>query len=424
MKEFDSIIDSPQVSTAKGAMIGLALGEALRTGAYLPVIERPSTDVSSSLYTEKRGLWRDLSLAVALSDSLLANGRLDSNDLKCRYSNWRKENAAISTVEHFQIGNNLNRSLNRYESWKEESLPIYQTFPDEDACLARIAPICVFFSPYKGESLANIMQTIKISCEVTHQSHQAVIASQMVAGLLYQRLRLSTQSKAEFLASLHSRNIVQNIEVPCTIAEEIIRGDYQNKHRHELTSETALGSLEAALWCFYHSDNFAKGALLAANSDNELSSTSTIYGQIAGAFYGASELPQEWCRAMTDIVEINRLSDLLIWTPPSAQLVDIVARSERFISKGESPIVPELYFDIYRHQLLSKCSGIIENNVLLEGGVDEYVCRINEFSYTQAIQFIAAVVHRDLHKAGFLEFMDKRGVLAHWHLHISKFVNT
>ena len=52
-------------------------------------------------------------------------------------------------------------------------------------------------------------------------------------------------------------------------------------------------SLEAALWAFDRSDSFGEGALLAVNLGDDADTTGAIYGQIAGAFYGAEQIPAE-----------------------------------------------------------------------------------------------------------------------------------
>lgn len=45
-------------------------------------------------------------------------------------------------------------------------------------------------------------------------------------------------------------------------------------------------SLEAALWAFYKTENFKEGCLLAVNLGDDADTTGTVYGQIAGVYYG------------------------------------------------------------------------------------------------------------------------------------------
>jgi ADP-ribosylglycohydrolase len=59
-------------------------------------------------------------------------------------------------------------------------------------------------------------------------------------------------------------------------------------------TDYVVESLEAALWAFDRSRSFREGALLAVNLGNDADTTGAIYGQLAGAFYGAEQIPPEW----------------------------------------------------------------------------------------------------------------------------------
>ena len=67
--------------------------------------------------------------------------------------------------------------------------------------------------------------------------------------------------------------------------------------------------MEAALWAFHESDNFREGALLTANLGNDADTTAAIYGQLAGAHYGAEAIPAEWRERLTMAVEIASMAD-------------------------------------------------------------------------------------------------------------------
>jgi ADP-ribosylglycohydrolase len=52
--------------------------------------------------------------------------------------------------------------------------------------------------------------------------------------------------------------------------------------------------MEAALWAFHFSTSFREGALLSANLGDDADTTTAIYGQLAGAYYGEEGIPVEW----------------------------------------------------------------------------------------------------------------------------------
>ena len=75
-------------------------------------------------------------------------------------------------------------------------------------------------------------------------------------------------------------------------------------------------SLEAVLWAFYHTQNFKDGCLkvgkdfyggitqlpllnffvLLVNLGDDADTVGAIYGQLAGAYYGADAIPEDWRR--------------------------------------------------------------------------------------------------------------------------------
>ena len=73
----------------------------------------------------------------------------------------------------------------------------------------------------------------------------------------------------------------------------------QNERTQEIKGTGYIvDSLEAALWAFDRSRSFRVGALLAVNLGNDADTTGAIYGQLAGAFYGAEQIPPEWMPQM------------------------------------------------------------------------------------------------------------------------------
>ena len=95
----------------------------------------------------------------------------------------------------------------------------------------------------------------------------------------------------------------------------IASGSFRKKDPPEIRGTGyVVDSLEAALWAFDRSNSFRGGALLAVNLGDDADTTGAIYGQIAGAFYGAEQIPPEW-RAKLTMRELitefaNKLHDL------------------------------------------------------------------------------------------------------------------
>ena len=68
---------------------------------------------------------------------------------------------------------------------------------------------------------------------------------------------------------------------------------------------------EAALWAFHSSQSFDEGALMAANLGDDADTTAAIYGQIAGAYYGAEAIPPKWRSKLAHRELITEMADSL-----------------------------------------------------------------------------------------------------------------
>jgi ADP-ribosyl-[dinitrogen reductase] hydrolase len=118
---------------------------------------------------------------------------------------------------------------------------------------------------------------------------------------------LNGRSKEELL----SPGFYQGSLVP-EIAE-VAAGSFKQKNPPAIAGTGyVVKSLEAALWVFYRSDTFEKGALLAANLGDDADTTAAVFGQLGGAFYGVDAIPAKWLAklAMRELIE-QMADDLL-----------------------------------------------------------------------------------------------------------------
>ena len=74
-----------------------------------------------------------------------------------------------------------------------------------------------------------------------------------------------------------------------------------------------IDTMEAALWAFHRADSFREGVLLAVNLGHDADTTGAVYGQLAGAYYGAEGIPAEWREAVADRETIEELARKLMF---------------------------------------------------------------------------------------------------------------
>ncbi len=95
--------------------------------------------------------------------------------------------------------------------------------------------------------------------------------------------------------------------------DEIAAGSFKRRQPPEIKGTGyVVKSLEAALWAFYNSSSFAEGCLLAVNLGDDADTTGAVYGQLAGAFYGESTIPEKWISQLTDFTLIASFAEQLL----------------------------------------------------------------------------------------------------------------
>jgi ADP-ribosyl-[dinitrogen reductase] hydrolase len=310
----------PELSRSKfrGCLLGLAVGDALGTtleftspGSFTPLTDM----VGGGPFNLAPGEWTDdTSMALCLAESLIEKGGFDPIDQLDRYVRWYRTGYLSSNGRCFDIGITTCDALHRFERTREP-------YPGSDAphtagsgSLMRLAPVPMFYALYPGLALEKCAD----SSRTTHAAQQAVDACRYYGVLLVEALLgqpkkvlLSSPQTCEFLDA-EAMVVLGGLE-PGIL--EVANGSFKLKQPPYIQgSGFVVRSMEAALWAFHNSTSFREGALLSANLGDDADTTTAIYGQLAGAYYGEQGIPEEWRTklALVDIITsyADRLFDL------------------------------------------------------------------------------------------------------------------
>ena len=132
------------------------------------------------------------------------------------------------------------------------------------------------------------------SSKTTHGALAAVDACRYFGALLLGAL--AGESK-EVLLSSHYSPVPDYWEKNplCPEIDEIAGGSFLEKSERDIRGTGyVVQSLEAALWGFAESTSFAEGCLKVVNLGDDADTTAAVYGQLAGAWYGAQSIPERW----------------------------------------------------------------------------------------------------------------------------------
>jgi len=281
-------------SRYEATLLGLAICDALGAAVEFmpPGTFEPVTGFRrGGPFDLEPGQWTDdTSMALCLAESLIECQGFDPKDQMDRYLRWLKEGYLSSTGECFDIGNTCYKALIDYRFSEDPfSGPTHERSAGNGS-LMRLAPIPLFYFRDPEEVLDNACE----SSRTTHGAMEAIDACKFYAGLIVGALK--GISKEELLSPLYCP--VPDLWERDPLApriEEVANGSYKHKEPPEIRgSGYVVKSMEASLWAFYKTDSFQDGALLAVNLGDDADTIGSIYGQLAGAFYGMEGIPQRW----------------------------------------------------------------------------------------------------------------------------------
>ncbi|NQZ07503.1 MAG: ADP-ribosylglycohydrolase family protein [Algicola sp.] len=284
----------------KGALVGLACGDAV--GTTLEFMDRgtfePLTDmVGGGPFELAAGEWTDdTSMALCLAHSLLHQKQFDPVDQMNRYCNWYQYGYMSSNGRCFDIGITVSSALRQYLEHKHPFCGSTDEFSSGNGSIMRLAPIPIFYQT----NLADCISYAGESSRTTHGSDECVDACKLFASLIFHSFNAQSKSQIfelnQYKPQCQSIKAIAEVKFMSLNYEQVIGSGY------------VVESLKAALWCFLNGDSFSECILLAANLGDDADTTAAVCGQIAGAYYGFSHIPQKWRDTITQSAEVEQLA--------------------------------------------------------------------------------------------------------------------
>jgi ADP-ribosylglycohydrolase len=296
----------------RGCLLGLATGDALGTtlefhapGSFTPLEDM----VGGGPFHLHPGEWTDdTSMALCLAESLIKRKGFDAVDQLERYVRWYRTGHLSSTGRCFDIGNTTRQALHRFEETHEPYCGSTETYSAGNGSLMRLAPVALFYARKPDDAI----QYCGESSRTIHGAAEAIDACRYFGALLVGAL--NGASKDEILTSRYSTLPGYWKEHPLAPAiDAVAGGTFKQRQPPAIQgSGYVVKALEAALWAFYHSASFQDGCLKAANLGDDADTTAAIYGQLAGAFYGESDIPTGWRAKLALRGSIEAYADKLL----------------------------------------------------------------------------------------------------------------
>jgi ADP-ribosylglycohydrolase len=279
----------------RGALIGLAVGDAL--GAAVE-FKSPGSFLTVTGYRSggphrlEAGEWTDdTSMALALADSIATAG-WDLNDQASRYVEWWKTGKYSVNGRCSDIGIATSGALANFVANKNARASGDRSDrASGNGSIMRLAPVPIRFGDLYPDKVDELSRLAEESSLPTHASEQCKSAcrylAMLLAALIHGEARevvLSPEWKA-----LRQLNDVKPLH---SLIGEVAQGTFHKKEPPAIQgSGWVVKSLEASLWAFHDAGTFEDAVLKAVNLGDDADTTGAICGQLAGAYWGESNIP-------------------------------------------------------------------------------------------------------------------------------------
>ena len=296
-------ISGDVLDRARGALLGLAVGDALGTAIeFMPrdTYQKQTEMTGGGPFNLKPGQWTDdTSMALALADSLIAYPQFNAKDLMDRFVRWWKEGVYSCTGRCFDIGITTQQALSRY---RETGMPFAGSTGEHTAgngSLMRLSPVALH-SLHARENASRIAAE---QSRTTHGAPQAVEACVWFADLLRRAIQGEPKESLLTASQWDGHKAVR----------EVVSGAWRERPRADIISSGyVIHTLEAALWSIEQTDSFEEALVLAVNLGDDADTVGAVTGQIAGAIYGLSGIPARWTEPLAWRPRILGMADALV----------------------------------------------------------------------------------------------------------------
>ncbi|MFO1410696.1 MAG: ADP-ribosylglycohydrolase family protein [Steroidobacteraceae bacterium] len=288
---------------AAGARRGRCAGRrhAVPAAGELHAGGRP--DRWRSVRAAARRLGDDAAMALCLAESLAELDRFESHDQVERYQRWRRAGHWSATGQCVGITAATARALAQ-AGWRRQAFagPHDPALVDPEP-LSRVAPAVMHGFADPKLAVEQAVDAARTTC----QSPLVLDCCRALGAMLYAALR--GEPRAAVLTPAPALYGARPLKTEVAQLMMLAPGPAAPSHA---ANGGVLGALEAGRWAFAHATSFRDGALRAVNLGGNADVIGAVYGQLAGAHYGAAGIPPAWLGALARRDEIVTLADRLL----------------------------------------------------------------------------------------------------------------
>ena len=310
---------------AIGSMLGMAIGDSMgHRFEFLPVVYNRSELIDmgngeGGKFHLLPGQWTDdTSMGLCLADSLIVNkGNFNAHDLMHRFLSWwygGYNNAFRRDLSRFNkrsvgLGGIIHKSFESYLDYPLIETPAGNKYSSGNGSIMRntAIPICFY------NDINKAMEIAKKQSLVTHQGIEAAECCRLLTYIIVKILNRNNEKLNDILDNL------KGFQTNCESVKYLSLSKQENndpdkdwnwkkkdfKYSPKRTKENpnylgsyAMDGMAMALHVVYNTKHFDEAIIKVVNLRGDSDSVGSVVGQIAGAYYGLSQIPPKWIKTI------------------------------------------------------------------------------------------------------------------------------
>lgn len=296
---------------AKGALLGLAVGDAL--GATTEFMKPEEIRERFGVHDRIRGggwlklppgnVTDDTEMSLCIARAILDRGGWDRSAIADRFALWLSGNPT-------DVGATCRRGIGEYRDKRQLETPPNEWDAGNGAAM-RVAPVALY--ALGDEELLSRLALEQ--ARLTH-NHPLSDAACVTVAIMIQRALLGTplrgvRAAADDLSERHPEFRFEGYE-------------------GEATGYVA-DTLRTVFRAFFTTGTFEDCLVRVVNRGGDADTTGAIAGAIAGAYYGLDSIPGRWLRDLDAVIreELEEAADRLVRLSPLCRGISMEPREER-----------------------------------------------------------------------------------------------
>lgn len=270
--------DATLIDRALGAYLGLAVGDAL--GATVEFLTRGEIATKYGEHNKIIGggwlklkpgqVTDDTAMSLALGRGLIRTNDFDLTVVCDEFVAWLRTGPV-------DIGNTCRRGISRYIHEGTPTKPFNEGDAGNGACMRNLPVALATFGS------AGLFERWTIAqCHITH-NHPLSDDATLAVGAMVQSLLAGGRIKD---CRAHANALIAKHRT------------FQFTPYRGLSSPYVVDTIQTVLHFYFRVDSFESCLVEVVNQGGDADTTGAIAGMIAGATYGAAQIPQEWLRKL------------------------------------------------------------------------------------------------------------------------------